>query len=140
VYLPLFPSPSGCRSSVGLRDGGEGDRALAGKISTSDDLGDGGEEARELLARSPASRDACATRRGGACPGHPSHLRPSRPNASIAAGVTGVGGTGVGPSLAPPTSGTGIGRWDRTTGGSGGIERLVGEIERLKLQNNGMDG
>jgi hypothetical protein len=55
-------------------------------------------------------------------------------------GGNGVGGTGAGPSLAPPTSGAGIGRWDRTTGGGGGIERLVGEIERLKLQNNGMHG
>jgi hypothetical protein len=52
--------------------------------------------------------------------------------------VTGVGAPGQGPSLASPTSGAGIGRWDRTTGGGGGIERLV--IERLKLQNNGMDG
>jgi hypothetical protein len=43
-----LPFPLGCRSSVGLRDGGEGARALVGEISTSDDLRDGGEEAREL--------------------------------------------------------------------------------------------
>jgi hypothetical protein len=34
--------------------------------------------------------------------------------------VTGWGAPGQGPSLASPTSGAGIGRWDRTTGDGGG--------------------
>jgi hypothetical protein len=36
-------------------------------------------------------------------------------------------------------SGGGIGGWDRVAG-SGGIGRLIGEIQQLKLQYNGMDG
>jgi hypothetical protein len=35
-------------------------------------------------------------------------------------------------------SGGRIGGWDRAAG-SGGIGRLVGEIEQVKLQYNGMD-